>query len=245
MRLLVSVRNAAEAAAACAGGADIIDAKEPAAGALGAVDLATFHEIVAAVSSSRPVTAALGDARSEADINHTADAYARAGAWLVKVGFAGISSRAHVTSLLSAARDGAAGHAGLVATAYADADRVGSLDPFEMIDAAAAAGTTGVLIDTADKEGPGLRGLMSPTTLARWVGAARDARLLVALAGKLTLHEVDYVSETGADIAGVRGAACDRGRTGQIVATNVRALRSALARRSAPAPVPHPVSASD
>ncbi len=245
MRLLVSVRNAAEAAAACAGGADIIDAKEPAAGALGAVDLATFHDIVAAVSNSRPVTAALGDAQCEGDVERTAAAYARAGAWLVKIGFAGITSRTHVISLLAAARDGAAGHAGLVATAYADADRIGSLDPFAMIDAAAAAGATGVLLDTAEKQGPGLRGLMSSTALAVWVGAARDARLLVALAGQLTIDEVDYVRETGADIAGVRGAACDRGRTGRIVATHVRALRSALARRSALALVPDPVSTSD
>jgi uncharacterized protein (UPF0264 family) len=239
------VRSAAEAAAACAGGADIIDAKEPAAGALGAVDLATLHDIVAAVSNSRPVTAALGDAQDEAGVERAADAYARTGAGLVKLGFAGIPSRARVISLLTAARHGSAGHAGLVATAYADAERVNSLDPFAMIDAATAAGATGVLLDTADKQGPGLRGLMSPATLALWVGAARDARLLVALAGKLTLDEVDYVSETGADIAGVRGAACDRGRTGVIVAARVRALRSALARRSAPGRVPDPVSASD
>jgi uncharacterized protein (UPF0264 family) len=245
MQLLVSVRNAAEAVAACAGGADIIDAKEPAAGALGAVDLTTFHDIVTAVSGSRPVTAALGDAHDEAEVEHTADAYARAGAWLVKIGFAGVTSRARVISLLAAARDGSAGHAGLIATAYADADRVGSLGPFAMIDAAAAAGATGVLLDTADKLGPGLRGLMSPAALAMWVGTARDARLLVALAGKLTLDDVDYVHDTGAEIAGVRGAACDRGRTGQIVATQVRALRSALARRSALAPVPDPVSVSD
>ncbi len=37
MRLLVSVANAADAAAALAGGADLIDAKDPAGGALTAV----------------------------------------------------------------------------------------------------------------------------------------------------------------------------------------------------------------
>ena len=42
MRLLVSVRSADEVAAAMAGGADIIDAKEPARGSLGAVDAATL-----------------------------------------------------------------------------------------------------------------------------------------------------------------------------------------------------------
>jgi len=60
MKLLVSVRDAIDASAALAGGADIIDAKEPASGALGAVDLATFQHIVAAVANARLVTAALG-----------------------------------------------------------------------------------------------------------------------------------------------------------------------------------------
>ncbi len=191
----------------------------------------------------RPVTAALGDALDEAAIERTADAYACAGASLVKIGFAGIASPRRVASLLAAARDGAAGHAGVIATAYADADRVASLNSFAVIDAAAAAGAAGVLLDTADKAGPGLPGLMSAATLLSWVTAARDARLLVALAGKLTADDVSAVNDTGADIVGVRGAACDGGRTGRIVAARVRALRSAVPRRSAPAPAPDPVSA--
>lgn len=246
MKLLVSVRDAIDASAALAGGADIIDAKEPASGALGAVDLATFQHIVAAVANARPVTAALGDAINERAIAHTAGAYSRAGARLVKIGFAGITSRTRVASLVDAARDGAAGtRAGVIATAYADADRVASLNLLAMIDAAALAGATGILLDTADKRGPGLRGLMSSERLHSWISAARDARLLVALAGKLTADDFGFVNDAGADIIGVRGAACDGGRTGQIVAARVRAIRSAVARRSTPGLVPDPVSASE
>ena len=245
MKLLVSVRDAAEAAAARVGGADIIDAKEPASGALGAVELITFGHIVAEIAGTRTVTAALGDAVDERAIARSADAFARAGASLVKIGFAGIASRTRVTSLLAAARAGAATHAGVIATAYADADRVASLNPFAMIDAAVRAGSTGILLDTADKQGPGLTGLLSQERLSSWVRTSHDARLLVALAGKLTADDLAYVSDAGADIVGVRGAACDRGRTGQIAAARVRALRSAVARRSAPALVPDPVSASE
>ena len=175
----------------------------------------------------------------------TAESYAAAGARLVKVGFAGTAARTRVTSLLVAARHGAATRAGVIATAYADADRVASLNPFAMIDAAAKAGATGILLDTADKQGPGLTGLMSQEQLASWVRTAHDAQLLVALAGKLTIDDFGDVSNAGADIVGVRGAACDRGRTGQIVAARVRALTSAVVRRSAPAPAPDPVSASE
>jgi (5-formylfuran-3-yl)methyl phosphate synthase len=245
MKLLVSVRNAIDASAALDGGADIIDAKEPTSGALGAVDLDTFERIVAEVAGARTVTAALGDAVDERAIARMADAFARAGASLVKLGFAGIASPPRVMSLLAAARDGAAIHAGVIATAYADADRVASLDPFAMIDAAAKASATGILLDTADKQGPGLTGLMSQERLSSWVRTAHDARLLVSLAGKLTADDLGYVSDAGADIVGVRGTACDRGRTGQIVAARVRALRSAVARRSALAPAPDPVSASE
>src|SRR5438067_2429694 len=60
MRLLVSVADAAEARAALAGGADIIDAKEPRHGALGAVAPDVLRAIRNAVAVRRPVSAALG-----------------------------------------------------------------------------------------------------------------------------------------------------------------------------------------
>ena len=50
MRLLVSVSSAAEASAALAGGADVIDAKDPLAGALGAVSADVLREIHAIVA---------------------------------------------------------------------------------------------------------------------------------------------------------------------------------------------------
>jgi uncharacterized protein (UPF0264 family) len=243
MQLLVSVADAIESAAALDGGADIIDAKDPASGALGAVTLDVLREIHALVGGVRVVTAALGDALDEASAERTANAYARAGARLVKIGFAGVASHARVATLLAATRDGAAERAGVIATAYADADRVASLDPFAIVDAAAAAAVTGVLLDTADKHGPALRELMSPATLRAWVATARDARLIVAVAGKLTADDFRIVNDVGADIVGVRGAACDNGRTGCIVAARVRQLKSAAARCSAPAPAPGPAAA--
>ena len=54
MRLLVSVRSEEEARAALAGGADIIDAKEPSRGALGAVEIGVLREIVSVVNGLRP-----------------------------------------------------------------------------------------------------------------------------------------------------------------------------------------------
>src|SRR5256885_2654421 len=103
MHLLVSVKNAAEAAAALAGGADVIDAKDPAAGALGAVAPRVFRDIRALVGDAKPVTAALGDASGAIEAERAARESAGAGARFVKIGFAGIDSAARIADILAAA----------------------------------------------------------------------------------------------------------------------------------------------
>jgi uncharacterized protein (UPF0264 family) len=229
MRLLVSVASAQEASAALAGGADFVDAKDPNAGALGAVSVEVLREIHAAIAGARPVTAALGDAADEAEIECIARVFAAAGAALVKVGFAGIDRAAGVERLLAAAVRGAKGGGGarVVAVGYADAGHATSVAPAELIAAAARSGAKGILLDTANKLGPGLRELVDPRAIAAWVLEAHEAGLFVALAGKLTADDLTFVCAAGADIAGVRGAACDNGRTGRIAVDRVRLLRAA------------------
>jgi (5-formylfuran-3-yl)methyl phosphate synthase len=229
MHLLVSVTSAVDAAAALAGGADLVDAKDPAAGALGAVSIEQFRGIVAAVAGARPVTAALGDAADEPAIEQTARAFASLGASFVKLGFAGISSTDRVSALITAAVSGARRGSGsrVVAVAYADADRAGSISPRRLVAVAARAGATGVLLDTFDKQRGGLRELVAWRALTDWVASAHDTGLFVAIAGKLTASDLPYVRDAGADIAGVRGAACEGGRTGCVTADRVRALRHA------------------
>jgi (5-formylfuran-3-yl)methyl phosphate synthase len=241
LRLLVSVANAAEVSAALAGGADVIDAKNPLAGALGAVSAETLREIHATVAGARLVTAAIGDAADEAALARTASTFAAAGAALVKVGFAGITSASRVEMLIRAAVRGVRAirpstgsgrpelvdgrlkpdPTGVVAVAYADADPIGAF-----VDVAARAGATGVLLDTADKSGPGLRALMTPAALARWVAYAHESGLLVAVAGKLTAEDLAFAHDAGADIAGVRGAACEGGRCGRVSSDRVALLRA-------------------
>ena len=226
MQLLVSVASVVEASAALAGGADIIDAKDPLAGALGAVSAEVFRDICAVVGRSCPVSAALGDAADEAAIEHAAHAFAVLGAAFMKVGFAGIVSAARVGALIAAAVGGARdGKSRVVAVMYADAQSGAGLASYALVEVAARTGAKGVLLDTADKHGPGLRDLVAPHALAAWVAVAHDAGMLVALAGKLTADDLSFVRDAGADIAGVRGAACDGGRTGRIVADKVRRLR--------------------
>ena len=91
VKLLVSVANSMEAHNAVEGGADLIDAKDPLSGALGAVSLDTLRAIHAAVSNQCAVTAAIGDAADEATLELTARQYGATGVAFVKVGFAGIN----------------------------------------------------------------------------------------------------------------------------------------------------------
>jgi uncharacterized protein (UPF0264 family) len=123
------------------------------------------------------------------------------------------------------ASDGDAG-SGVILVGYADAARVGSLPYAAVTEIAAAVGARGVLVDTALKGEPGLLALVDPDDLTEWVGAARRESLLVALAGKLTAADLAVARRTGADVVGVRGAACEGGRGGRVSATLVRALRA-------------------
>jgi uncharacterized protein (UPF0264 family) len=234
MQLLVSVRSAMEASAALAGGADLIDAKDPAAGALAPVSLERFREISAAVSGARFVSAALGDGVDEAAVERTARAFVEAGAVFVKGGFAGITNVDRVAALIAAAVRGVARAprpgAGFVAAAYADADRAGTIARDRFVDLAVRAGARGVLLDTFDKQAGGLRDLVAARDLAAWVEAAHDAGLFVALAGKLTAIDLPFVRDAGADIAGVRGAACDGARSDRVSAARVRDLKFACER---------------
>jgi uncharacterized protein (UPF0264 family) len=158
--------------------------------------------------------------------------YSAAGCALVKVGFVAAANAARRGPLLAAAvrgaRRGSGDRCGVVAVAYVDEADVISGVPVDLIDLASREGARGVLLDTANKKGPGLTRLMRPLALTAWVSRALDAGLLAAVAGRLTMDDLPSVRDSGADIAGVRGAACEGGRTGRITAANVRLLKATL-----------------
>jgi uncharacterized protein (UPF0264 family) len=230
MRLLVSVRNAEEARAALAGGAEIIDAKEPSLGALGAVSIEVLREIIGAVNGMRPVSAALGDSGDVELLASAARAAAEAGAMFVKVGFADVREMGAVRARLAKVMDGAllpTSPCAVVAVAYADWDEVGGAAPSTVLAAAAAEGAMGVLVDTVRKDGAGLFRCLGRAALGSLVREARERSLLVALAGRITVEDLAFAYEAGAEIAGVRGAACEYGREGRVRESRVRELVAA------------------
>ena len=230
MQLLVSVSDAAEALAAVSGGADIIDAKNPSMGALGAVRPDVLSEIRRAVDSGRLVTAALGDADAAKAVEELARELAVRGARLVKVGFGNIADAACVEEIigrLTGACSSLDEASGVVAVAYADAQAGTRIDAHELLRIAARA--SGVLVDTADKRGPGLLNVWNTLTLESWIAEAHAHGLMAAVAGKLRLDDLGVVADAGADVAGVRGAACVDGRAGRVSSERVRSLAARVA----------------
>jgi hypothetical protein len=235
--LLVSVVDAAEARAAATAGADIVDVKNPDEGSLGAPSPGVIEAVRAALAAEVPVSAAIGDMP---DLPGTAAlaalGAARSGAAFVKVGLWGVSAEPEAVALLRAVRQAVDGVPGavVVAGAYADAQRVAHapLAPELLPAVAQAAGVEVCLLDTAIKDGRGLLDWRSSDALAGLVDEAHAAGLQVALAGALRAEDVPVIGATGADIVGVRSAACADGRrSGRLDPARVRALREACAAR--------------
>jgi (5-formylfuran-3-yl)methyl phosphate synthase len=212
MKLLVSVVDAAEARLAVAGGVDVVDVKNPAEGSLGAPGPSVIAAVRREVPAELPVSVALGDLPALPGTAALAAAGAAgSGAAYVKIGLWGTSTVDEAVAVLRAAR---AGGVPVIAGAYADAERVESrpLGPGSLVAAARRAGVTGCLLDTAVKDGRGLFEWLDPDALAALVAEAHDAGLEIALAGALRAEDLPAIRDTGADIAGVRSAACRDGR---------------------------------
>ena len=238
MRLLVSVRSAAEVGPAVSGGAEIVDAKEPSAGSLGAVTPAALSAIASALPRHIPLSVALGDAADGgaaarsvwAALEALQAAGPRAGTTYLKLGLASASGPSAARRLVDGAvRAASRSRALVVVVAYADHEAATAPAPGVVSRVAADAGAYGVLLDTCRKDGSNLFQHMPPEALRAWIGAARQVGLLVALAGSLDAEGVRTVARLPADVVGVRGAACDGGREGVLLEERVRLLRRALA----------------
>ena len=215
MRLLVSVTDADEARVAVEAGVDIVDVKNPAEGSLGAPAPGVIERVREVVPSERPVSAAIGDLPNlPGTAALAALGAARSGAAYVKVGLWGTSTTDQAVALLRAVREAVDGRAVVIAGAYADAERVsgGPLAPGAVVAAARRACVGGCLLDTAVKDGRGLFEWLAPDALTALVAEGHAGGLEMALAGALLAEDLGAVRATGADIAGVRSAACREGR---------------------------------
>ena len=234
--LLVSVRNASEALAALAGGAQVIDVKEPDRGPLGPADVAAVAAVVRAVKGRVLVTAAMGELTDLMAARHEP---IPAGVSLFKIGLAGCRSlpnwRSHWRDAIAALADpscregtGAARLAAPTAVVYADWRSASAPEPDDVLNAAVAAGCPALLVDTWDKSTGSLFHRWPVDQVGRFLQSARSHGLLVVLAGSLVHETFMAAASLGPDLVGVRTAACDGGRRGTVSADRVRALQQAI-----------------
>jgi uncharacterized protein (UPF0264 family) len=227
--LLVSVRSAVEALAALAGGAAVIDVKEPDRGPLGCAEGRVWSAVRRVVPNGVPVSVALGELSEwqEAEALGLISAEL-AGISYIKLGLAGATPdwAECWAKLKRAGRPGPQ----WVAVAYADCDRAGAPHPAEILDEALRSGDcVGILLDTWDKTRP------SPISVSpswsSWFARARRGGLLTALAGGLDEERIDRLGPLDPDLFAVRGAACRGGdRRGTVDASRVARLARAAGR---------------
>lgn len=220
--VLVSVRDEREAEAALAGGAAVIDVKDPARGSLGAAEPAAIGAVAAAVARRVPWTLAAGElAAGVAVLQEWIEAVCRlvpggtAGPSAVKVGLAGMADRPWRDELrrFHSLLPDCCMH---VAVAYADFDAVQAPAPPDVIAAAVQIGCGMLLIDTADKHRPGVLGMRSPAEISGWIAAARGQGLGVALAGRITIPEIRPAVALGPDLVALRSAVCSNASSGDV-----------------------------
>lgn len=197
---LASVRDRREAEVALGSGADIIDLKDPARGALGAVNLAEVAATVRLVAGKAPVSATVGDLPMQAPLLREAvRRVADCGVDYVKLGiFPGGDPHRSLEALASEA-----GNALLILVAFADRP-----SDFDATTAAASSGARGVMLDTAGKLSGSLPDVLDDEALTLFIAGAKRHGLLAGLAGSLRARHVPRLLQLRPDVLGFRGALC-------------------------------------
>ena len=230
MKLLISAVDEKEAVEAVKGGADVIDIKNPKEGALGASFPWVIKRIKDVTPESVEVSCALGDLPNlPGAMSLAALGAATTGVDYVKAGLYGVKTQDEAVYLMQNVTKAVKGYdpsIEVVATGYADAERVSAIDPLLVPKIAHKAEADVAMIDTAVKDGKNLFNFLTVDQLKRFVHEAHDYGLKAAFAGSLKKEDLPAVYALGADIVGLRGSVCTFGDrvNGRIDGRKVREL---------------------
>jgi uncharacterized protein (UPF0264 family) len=218
LQLLASVRDLREAWLVAEAGVDVIDLKEPGAGALGAVPLHVVHEVVSALRArghEQPVSATVGDwpVSARDAVLEQVRATAACGVDVVKVGV----ERADGAAALLAALAGSP--APVVPVFFADQ----GLDE-ALLGLACWLPFPALMLDTADKAAGSLLDHLDPPSVRHFIARVQGAGKLAGIAGSLRLDQAALLRELAPDLAGFRGALCEGGRSAELAPRRLPAL---------------------
>ncbi|MDD5461969.1 MAG: (5-formylfuran-3-yl)methyl phosphate synthase [Methylococcales bacterium] len=220
--MLASVNSVAEALLALSANVDIIDLKQPALGALGALDIDLVRQIVTEIHQRCPVSATIGDLPMQPDlIFNAAQAMSETGADYIKIGFFPDGDWPKIINSLSLlCRQNIA----LIAVLFAD-----SQPDFTIVNSLKEAGFAGVMLDTMDKQKGSLMQIMEPSEVGQFVRLAKTRQLLCGLAGSLKLQDITGLLPFQPDYLGFRGALClQQKRTEQLDKSSILRIKQAV-----------------
>ncbi len=222
--------NENEALEAIAGGADIIDVKNPKEGSLGANYPWVIKRIEEITPKTLEVSCTIGEVGNlPGSVSLAALGAASLGVDYIKVGLYGIKTSKEAIFLLQNVRRAAREVNPKIKVAvagYADAKKIGAVDPLLIPEIANKAQVEVAMLDTSTKDGKNLFDYLTIEQLKRFVDLTHRFGLLAALAGSLQKQDLPVVYGLGTDIAGLRGAACTNSNrvTGKITRKRVSEL---------------------
>lgn len=230
IRMLASVRDLQEAHIVLDAGVDLIDLKQPADGALGALDPQVIRDVVEFVAGRVTTSATAGNIEPDAALlQHAMARIAATGVDIVKAGLFPQGWATGVNRDYAGVRICLAGLHALPGTQRIAVMFADLAPPLELVDAVADAGFDGVMVDTALKTGQSLPDVASVEWLAAFVEHARARGLLCGLAGSLRVAHIPALAQLAPDYLGFRGALCaGQARAQALGADAVRRVRSAV-----------------
>lgn len=225
--LLISVTNSLEAQIAIDNGADIIDLKNPASGALGALPLKQIESILKTVNHQKKVSATIGDEPLETKvIAEKVRQLMKLKLDYIKIGIFEINTSNQLQlyecldSLTRFVDDGAK----LIAVLFAEYHY-----PKSMLADLKNAGFVGVMFDTVNKNGSTLFNHFSEESLSTFVKQTAKFSLLSGLAGSINIDHVDRLVSINPDYIGFRGGVCDAQlRTGNLSGQKIKDISKKL-----------------
>jgi len=220
--MLASVNSAVEALLVLSADVDIIDLKQPALGALGALDISTIKQIVAGIDGRCPVSATIGDLPVRPDpVFKSVKAMAETGVDYIKIGFFPGDNWSGTVNKLSALTGQ---NLALIAVLFADTQ-----PDLSIMSLLKDAGFSGVMLDTMNKQKGSLTQMMAKKEIANFVKQAKARQLLCGLAGSLRMEDIPELIPYQADYLGFRGALCqEHNRLGQLNKQAVIQIRQAI-----------------
>ncbi len=234
MKLLISPKDEEETLEAIAGGADIIDVKNPLEGSLGANFPWMIRQIRDITPRELEVSAAIGDFHNKpGTASLAALGAAVSGVDYVKVGLYSVNTYQDALYLSKQVVRSVKDYnlkIKVVIAGYADAYRINSIDPLLIPQVASEAGADIAMVDTAIKDGVGLLDLWTLDKIENFIQDAHNRNILAALAGSIKKEDIPLIYNLGADVVGIRGAACEKSDRlqGKIVRKRVEELVNIL-----------------